>query len=386
MSTEEAAAQDTSAAQTHRKAATRAPRVHVAGAQGARTRGATAGTRAPHSANGRVTYFDWLRGAATVAVVILHMFNKMLTDHTVAELGIPLVISWTELQLLLTRWAVPVFLMITGALLLDPKRTPSWRKVGHYVARMVAVLLVFCPTYTCMSARGVTLPALIDGLGKAFTQGSWDHLWYVYALIGLYLLTPLLQAYVRATTAAEQRTFLLVLALPTLVIPTINFATGAGLVTFVWVTSSLFYYLLGAYAHQHLQLNGRIGAVGIGSFAVTAAAVVAVVLLQGRYPKWLIRPECPLVALWSLFVFLAAKHYLDGKTPPAPVALLSQLSLAVYLIHPLVLIVLYRRLWWMPYTTLPPVVFELAVFGIVLGLTIPIALLLKRIPGFRKIL
>ncbi len=345
----------------------------------------TSHTSAP-ATNARVTYFDWLRGFATVAVVILHMFNKMLTDHTVGELGVPLVLVWTELQLLLTRWAVPAFLMITGALLLDPKRAISWKKIGRYVARMVAVLLIFCPTYTCMSARGITLPAIIDGLGKALTQDSWDHLWYVYALIGLYLLTPLLQTYVRGASEAQQRTTLLVLAVPTLVIPTINFATGTQLVTFVWVTSSLFYYLLGAYAHQHLRLNSRVIAAGVGSCVVAALGIAAIVLLQGRYPKWLIRPECPLVALWSLFMFLLARERLDGRTPPAAVATLSQLSLAVYLIHPLVLIVLYRRLWWMPYETLPPVVFELVVFVLVLGVTVPVALGLKRIPGLRSIL
>lgn len=334
----------------------------------------------------RITYFDWLRGAATYAVVMLHMFNKILTDHTVAELGAPMVITWTELQLVFTRWAVPVFLMITGALLLDPKRTIGWEKIGRYVARMAAVLLIFCPVYSCMSARTISLQAIAEGLAKAATQGSWDHLWYVYALIGLYLLTPLLAGYVHGSTPAQQRMVLLVLAIPTLVIPTINFATGAGIATFVWVTSSLFYYLLGAYAHQHLRLNGRIAAAGLGSLLVCGLGIVIIVLTQGRYPKWLIRPECPLVALWALLLFLAAKHHLDGKEPPRVLAGASQMSLTIYLIHPLVLIVLYRRLWWMPYETLPPVLFELVVLGVVYGITLPVAALLKRVPILGRIL
>ena len=346
----------------------------------------SAGAQDARAPRVRVTYFDWMRGAATYAVVMLHMFNKMLTDHTVGELGVPMVIAWTELQLLLTRWAVPVFLMITGALLLDPKREIGWDKVGRYVGRMLAVLLVFCPVYTCMSARAVTPAAIVDGLGKALTQGSWDHLWYVYALIGLYLLTPLLAAYVRQTTPAQQRATLLVLAVPTLVIPTINFATGAGLVTFVWVTSSLFYYLLGSYAHRNLRLDARVSALGLGSLAAGMVGIVLVVLMQGRYPKWLIRPECPLVALWSLFLFLAAKRHVDGRPAPAPLALASNLSLAVYLLHPLPLIVLYLRLWWMPYETLPPVAFEVVVLALVLGTTIPAAMALKRVPGLRNIL
>lgn len=335
---------------------------------------------------GRVTYFDWLRGAATFAVVVLHMFNKMLTDHSVAELGVPLVLVWTELQLVLTRWAVPVFLMITGALLLDPSRRIGWPKIGRYVARMVAVLLIFCPVYTCMSARAVTIAAIVEGLGKALTQESWDHLWYVYALIGLYALTPMLAEYVRSASRQLQRATLLVLAVPTLVIPTINFATGTHLVTFVWVTSSLFYYLLGSYAHRYLHLDARTSLLGQGALAVGMVAIAAIVTTQHRYPKWLIRPESPLVALWSLFVFLAAKAHLDGRPAPAPLAFASTHSLGIYLLHPLTLIVLYRRLWWMPYQTLPPVLFELVVLGIVYGVTLPLAWALKRVPGLDKVL
>ena len=344
----------------------------------------TKASRNPSST--RITYFDWLRGAATIAVVVLHVFNKMLTDHSVDELGVPLVLTWTELQLVFTRWAVPLFLMITGALLLDPKRNVSWEKVGRYVARMAAVLLVFCPVYTCLSARAITLDAIIDGLGFAFTKGSWDHLWYIYALIGLYLLTPILQLYVRHASQALQRTTLLVLAVPTLVIPTINAATGAGIATFVWVTSSLFYYLLGTYAHQHLRLDGRLTVMGLAALVAGMIAIAAIVVWQHSYPKWLVVPECPLVAPWALLLFVAAKRYLQGRPAPAVLAYASKHSLGIYLFHPLILIIFYRRLWWMPYEQLPPVIFELVVIGATLAGAVALVEAADRIPGLRRIL
>lgn len=335
---------------------------------------------------GRVTYFDWLRGMATLAVVVLHMCNKVLTDYPVYELGITLVLAWTELQLVLTRWAVPVFLMVSGALLLDPKRQPSWPKLGRYIARMLGVLAVFCPVYACMSARGVSLPAIAKGLGDAVCQGSWDHLWYVYALIGLYLLTPVLAGFVRAASRQMQRDTLAVLAVITLVLPTVSAATGAPLATLGWVGFPVFYYLLGSYLHRYVRLDGRVRLVGLASLALCALACAAIICLQWRYPKWLIKPECPLVAAWAAYVFLAVREAVGQRVPPRPIAEASRLSLAVYLIHPLVIITLYRRLWWMPYQTFPPVVFELVVLTIAYGVSFPVAYLLQRAPGLRKIL
>lgn len=338
------------------------------------------------TAQKRITYFDWLRGAATYAVVMLHMCNKILTDYPAETLGRPLIISWTMLQLVFTRWAVPSFLMITGALLLDPKRTTDWGKIARYVRRMVCVLLIFCPIYTCMSARAITPSAILEGIGKAFTRGSWDHLWYLYDLIGLYLLTPLLAGYVRASSRSQQRITLAVLAVITLVIPTINNATGAGITRLAWVNSSVFYYLLGSYAHQFLRLDDRVTVLGIGALALCALSAILFVNLRGTYPKWLIIPESPLIAAWSLLIFVAAHTYLDGRPTPRALSFASTHSLAIYLVHPLPLIVLYRRLWWVPYETLPPVLFELAVLAIVFAITLPIAALLKRVPKLGSLL
>lgn len=334
----------------------------------------------------RVTYFDWLRGMATLAVVVLHMFNKILTDHPTAELGVPMVVAWTELQLLFTRWAVPIFLMVTGALLLDPKREVRWPKLGRYILRMAETLAIFCPVYACVSAKTVSLEAIGKGLVDLVTQGSWDHLWYPYALIGLYLLTPILSAYVRGTSQRMQRDTLLVLAIPTLVVPTLRSITHLPLVDIGWVAFPVFYYLLGSYVHRYLRLDGTTAFVGLGALALCAVACAAIICLQVYYPKWLIVPQCPLVALWAVLVFVAVRSAVGHREPPRLLAFASSHSLSIYLLHPIVMVVLYRRLWWMPYETMPPVIFELVVLAIAYGVTLPAAALLKRIPVLRDIL
>lgn len=335
---------------------------------------------------GRITYFDWLRGAATYMVVVLHMCNMMLSTHSVAELGIPLVLAWSELQLIFTRWAVPAFLMITGALLLDPRREIDFRKIARYAGRMLCSLLIFCPIYTCMSARAITLQAIVQGWANALTQGSWDHLWYVYALIGLYLLTPLLALYVRGATREQERIVLIMLGVTTLVTPTVNYVLHTDFVTFVWVTYPLFYYLLGSYAHRYLRLDMRMRVLGLGALFICALAIVWFTCVGGQYPRWLIRPQSPLLALWALYVFVAVRSSVDGRDVPKALAFASNHSLVIYLLHPIAIVFLYRRLWWFPYETLPPLIFELAVLAFVYGVTLPLAAALKRVPVLCNIL
>lgn len=65
----------------------------------------------------RTAYFDYLKIIATFAVVVI---------HTVAKKWYSAGVESTEWQILnlydsLSRWAVPIFVMVSGALFLDEK-------------------------------------------------------------------------------------------------------------------------------------------------------------------------------------------------------------------------------------------------------------------------
>ena len=65
-----------------------------------------------------VAYFDWLRIFATIAVIILHICvqNWTKVELTSFEWN---VFNWFDSA---TRWSVPIFVMISGALFLDSER------------------------------------------------------------------------------------------------------------------------------------------------------------------------------------------------------------------------------------------------------------------------
>ena len=90
-----------------------------------------------------VLCFEWARGFAAAMVVLLHVTQGIMTNYPINVIGESRAVVWTVSQFLLKRWAVPIFLMISGALLLNPGKTTGWKDVRRYERRMALVLATF---------------------------------------------------------------------------------------------------------------------------------------------------------------------------------------------------------------------------------------------------
>ena len=338
----------------------------------------------------KIWYFEWARVLAAVAVVFLHVLVSTTVSNDVATLGVPFALTYAELQLPLTRWAVPVFLMISGALLLNPAKEISFAKIGRYVGRMAFVLATFGLLYCLMESvfvLGLSWASVGDAVLSLLSGQSWDHMWYVYALIGLYLLTPPLKTFVAASSRRQLEIALAVLFALTLVVPTANSLLGTSLVTLVWVSFAVFYYLFGHYAHTYLQFSWKIAVAGIAAILLSMAGTAWYVTQLGDYAAFLCDPSCFLVAIYSAAVFLAFKRFCDRPAKEGGVVTtLSSYSFGIYIVHPLFLNILFKVLGWMPGVTMPLVVFELVVFAIALAASIALVWVLKRLPEFRRMI
>ena len=102
---------------------------------------------------------------------------------------------------ILMNWAVPVFLMITGALLLDPNRQITYSDcIRKYAKRILLALFVFGIPFSMLeillNTKSITVRSLFEAIINVINGNSWSHLWYLYALIGLYFVLPMLKAFV----------------------------------------------------------------------------------------------------------------------------------------------------------------------------------------------
>lgn len=335
-----------------------------------------------------------LRIMATLAVIIIHICTAETGTHSVAELGARSCVIYAAC-FTLVRWAVPVFIMITGGLLLNPAKELSGAKVTKYAARIAAVLLLFGTLYAGMELvfdNGLSQWYLIlpKALLNTLQMKSWEHLWYLYLLIGLYILTPFTRAALSNLTESAIWRLIVILYAVTCAIPTINAITGLELTVFL--TGANWYWLLYIVGY-YLTLDGNnfakhrtlLYASALASAVLMWAWDSASIVRLGEYSRWVKDENC-LVPIVAVAVYVLVKSAVrDDKALGAFWHSVSECSFAVYLVHPFYINLIYK-------------VFDITPrnFGLFLGVPLMFivvfmiswatALMLRKIPILNKLL
>lgn len=137
----------------------------------------------------RKAWADLCRVAAIFGIVVIHACGANF--YQFGKIPTP---DWLSINLLdsLVRCSVPLFVMLSGALLLSPQATPaSPLQIIGRIRKVAIPLLTWNVAYLLYVSHFTGQP--IDWLSM-FRQVPMYHLWFVYMIIGLYLLLPVLQA------------------------------------------------------------------------------------------------------------------------------------------------------------------------------------------------
>lgn len=249
---------------------------------------------------------------------------------------------------MLVRWAVPCFVMISGFLLLDGQKEMSLHKIRKYILRMVAVLLTFGYCYCLIESFATTgfadIPAQLFSSVRNLLEGkSWAHMWYVYMVIGIYLLTPMIRVFVNHADHQTVLWILVVLFMLTIVRPTINKLCGLCIDALIPISSCfLWYYLLGGYLTRNsLPGNVSAGLLIVGGFGV---AFMQMMVKDGTVDA--ASPDNMFTAMYAVGLFSLAKgnSALERMGQNKLISTVSKYSFGIYLIHPFFLNLLIKGL------------------------------------------
>ena len=301
---------------------------------------------------------DLTRAAAVTLVLSVHFFQNSGYAET-PLLGGAMALSTIVRMACLP--CVPLFMMLTGWLCIGRRWSP-----GYYRKLLPILLTYVLAGAACMLFR-------IFWLGEEYSPrlfflmmleySAAPYAWYIEMYIGLFLLSPFLNAAWRGLGDRERRALVITLAAVTFVPALLNFRYK--LVPGWWANIyPLTYYFLGAWLREHpVRAKGWTLILGwLGLAALTGGVIFlrykGQVFVSSNWNYY----QSPLVAgeTVCLFSLLVRRR---GTGVPAPlrwcVGKLSQLSLPLYLLSYITDRLLYPhltaavpdmlgRLPWMP--------------------------------------
>lgn len=175
----------------------------------------------------RQAYISYLRIFATIVVIWHHTCGTLAGNSTLFCLTHQQTLFY-EAARQSVSWDVPIFFMITGALLLNPEKKLSIKKILLYVRRILLALIIFgIPCAMVMNMmemheKGINWEIIQASLISVINNTGLGHFWYLYDLIGLYLVLPLLKIFVENAEIMVIRFLLIALVLFDFIFPTLS--------------------------------------------------------------------------------------------------------------------------------------------------------------------
>lgn len=301
---------------------------------------------------------DYLRVFASIAIMFLHVTGQELYDIEVASTG------WNVYNICngATRWGVPVFVMISGALFLS-REIPTKTLYTKYISRIAIAYAVWSAFYTIVDAIESTFfseehnVTFIEIIGN-FISGTF-HLWFLPMIIGLYVCIPFIK---QLTQNDKLIKYFLILSIffcfikTQIELITDNLLGGSAQIIFQNINSvfenfniTLFvgfvaYFILGFYLNKtEIRKNYRtiIYILGVAGLVLTILLTLIASKNAGKLSEAFYNASSVNVLLMSVAVFVWFKYNVKGSERLDTIIIhLSKYSFGAFLVHVFVLHVL----------------------------------------------
>jgi surface polysaccharide O-acyltransferase-like enzyme len=342
---------------------------------------------------------DLIRTLAIFLVIVIHASAEQPTIYQLPASGGTWMWWTANIYDSLARCSVPLFVIVSGFLLLDFSKTKESTRsfFKKRVIRIVPPLLFWATIYFAwrffVNGESVTPTSVFQDL---LTGDPYFHFPFLYTLFGLYLITPILRPAIAYSNERVDKYLIILSFISSAVIPLI------GLFAPINFNSDLFifggwvgYFILGVYLPKVRARSSLSLSIFLLGFLWTAVGTWILTLnAGGQMNDFFYNYLSMNVVLTASAVFLLlcqiSPQWLDSRLPKFSqvISLIGQSTLAIYLFHVIVLETFQRGLIGLriSITTLNPILeiplISIITFGICLAIILP----LKKAPIINKLI
>ncbi|WNZ29428.1 MAG: acyltransferase [Candidatus Bathyarchaeota archaeon] len=337
----------------------------------------------------------------TFAIVLVILFHAATETTPVTNLSAS---EALELKLArdiynsISQPGVPLFLMLSGALLLQPTKLDE--SLGVFFKKRAIRIgppflfwgIIYFLWRIYVNGEVLTTEAVLQGA----LNGPYFHFWYFYALIGIYLLTPVLRIMV---TYIDRKTFTFLAILwflGTAVVPLIGLFGAYQLSGNVFIlTGWVGYFLLGAYALKvHIRSRVLFILLFLGFVYTTIGTYFAGLILGPEYGHFFVSCYSFSMIGISLTLFMLLTNIsvktIETKIPfiKSLLTIIGQNTIFIFLFHVMVLQSLQMGFFGfrISITTMNPFIEVPLITAVTLLICIAVVYPLQKIPVINKII
>lgn len=264
--------------------------------------------------------YDWLRIISMIVVIMIHVsatwvggFSHYVSDGGDANELLHPIMAYVYNSI--SRFAVPCFIMLTGAFVLDDNRTSDYKMFYQKKLSKIGVpTLIFSCLYIayripfCFIGEKTGVGDLVTIVKDVIKGAPFYHMWYLYMLIGIYLLAPIV---VRFKDSISYEMFRRIVFVFLVMASFSRWTTGN--VKLNWNVGQSFeylgYFMVGYVLRKDLRKNNVKAVIMILS-GILIEIVAAMMQFHFQIVKGIaelkygiVGPYCPLIVIASLLIF-----------------------------------------------------------------------------------
>ncbi len=293
--------------------------------------------------NKRDVKLDLLRVICIFAVIIMHVIGNTVNTFglTGKEGNIYFIIQN------LCYFSIPIFIMISGVVFLnrDIEVKDIFKK---YILKIFLALVFFGFCYSLLeiyfNTKTLTINDFFISLKNIITGNLWAHMWYLYLVIALYLVTPIIRVIVKYSSDNLIKYFLTLLFIFNILFIDLSKLLNINIAFYICISSSyLFYYLYGYYLYNK-EISNNFKAVSY--LLGVVSTLVIIYLAKNNIGTHFMNYFSTLIFLHvnSIFIFFTKFKYKLSNGFSYVISSISKCSLGIYITHQIYINIIYKFL------------------------------------------